>query len=324
MCSFESKKYPAIIVTVYDRGAHIKKCLESLERAIGADSYHVIIGSDAPVKDEHLGAVESVREYLRSKQKNHGFKKMTLNLSEKNLGQVGNIEICNSIAQGEGHESFIMMEDDVVVGKGFLNFMARGLKKFAEDEKVISINGYLHPDTVIQDGEPFLYNRFCAYGFASWYTKWSSVLHNIDTVNYAKIFLADKKLLNKMVKYSPHAKSYPFLAERYYRAWDLEIGLMMELEGLWVVVPPISLTANKGMDGSGLRSGFDPRLQKIEANDDDIDFLTASYNKVTLDVLKGKATRKNMIYNWVSTFIYNYIPFGFAFLKIVRSILKKS
>ena len=314
----------AVIITVYDRHSHIRKCLESLEAAEGSESYHVIVGSDSPFVESHIEKINTVRKYLLEKQKSHSFKKLTVIYHDKNIGPDENFETCIALSKSFEHQSFIMMEDDVIVGSYFLDFISDGLSIFAEDESVITINGYLDPNLITNSSVPFLYNRFSAYGFASWHKKWDRLQERRVSVNYASKVLSDIKLFKKQAKLSPNAKSYPFLAENFYKAADIEIGLMMELEGLWNLIPNVSLTANRGMDGSGLRSGIDKTLQKMQPYNERIDVPDPSIiARYRLEQINKHITLSYILQNWVSFIVYKYIPFGFQILKRLR-VIKKS
>lgn len=314
---------PAVIITVYDRRDHLKQCLESIEAAEGAEFYHVIVGSDAPAKKEHFKKINEVREYLKEKEKNHFFKKLSVIYHDINVGENENFLKSQLLSKSHEHQSFIMMEDDVIVGRHFLNFMNDSLRVFSEYKDIVVINGYLHPILKISDTEPFLYNRFNAYGFASWYKKWDLLQERLVTVNYPDRILSNMKLFKKQAKLTPYAKSYPFLAEKFYKAPDIEIGLMMEVEELWALLPPVSLTANRGMDGSGLRSGANKALQTMEPYQGKVEAPNPStIKRIRLDDVNVSMSIKDTTQNWVSFILYRHIPFGFEILKYLRSIKK--
>lgn len=314
---------PAIIITVYDRFEHIKNCLESLERCEGASNFHVIVGSDAPFKSEHQKNINLVKKYLYKKKNDHGFKKISILDHSENIGEIKNAEKCHNFAQQNNHDCFIFMEDDVVVGRYFLKFMADALKSYSDNSDIIAINGYIDHDIQKKTKKPFLFNRFSAYGFGSWYKKWNYWQEKRESINYPKKMIKNLKNFKKVASFTSYAKSYPFLAERFYWAGDIEIGHMMEFEGLWVLKPPVSLTANRGMDGSGKRSGVNYALQSMEASDDYIDIpAVEDLERVLFQQVKPKIRFVDTLVNWFCYFTYNYIPFGFVLLKKLRSIKK--
>lgn len=314
---------PIIVITVYNRKDHIKQCLESIETAEGAEFYHVVVGSDAPASASHQVEIEEVRKYLLEKENNNNFDRLSLIFHKENIGQRENIKKCNSLAKSLGYQTFIMMEDDIVVGESFLDFMSEGLYKYRDCEQVLAVNGYLDPTLNSFEKKPFLYNRFNAYGFASWYEKWDLVVEKRNANNYADKVLSDIDLFRKQAELSVNVKSYPFLAERFYRAGDIEVGLLMELEGLYTLQSHVSLTANRGMDGSGLRSGADPVLQAMEPSHEKIEVTEPSnIKRFKLEEIKDKIQFKYIAANWFSFIVYKYIPFGFEILKRLRTIKK--
>jgi hypothetical protein len=314
---------PAIIIKVYDRCQHLKQCLESLERCKGAENFHVIVGSDAAFKKEHEEKINAVRGYLKNKEGAHGFKKLSVLYHDDNLGEIGNGGACHCHAKSSGHESFIIMEDDVIVGLYFLRFMEESLTKYFDQPDLIAVNGYLDHDLTKEYKKPFLYNRFSAYGYGSWYAKWDLLQKKRDSINYSARMLLDVARFRKVAKFTPNAKSYPFLAENFYRAGDIEIGLMMEFEHLWVLKPPFSLTANRGMDGSGLRSGVNASIQAMIASDDPLDIPSSSeLELVRFENVKPRIEIKYIVENWLSFLIYKYVPFGLSVLLKLRSLKK--
>ena len=314
---------PVILIKVYDRYKHLKQCLESLESCNGVKNYEVIIGSDAAYKNNHLEKINEVRNYLRNKERNNSFKKLTVIYHKNNVGELENGRACHQMAEDLGFQTFIMMEDDVVVGKYFLDFMKNGLVKFNNYPNIVAINSFLDPALQIRKNEPFLYNMFSAYGFASWYKKWRPMQRKIENTNYSKHAISNFKMFRKLAKVDSNAKSFPFIAERFYRASDIEICLIMEYENLWVIVPPHSLSANRGLDGSGLRSGINLKLQAMQPYSNRIEYPhTLDLNKIYNYHVKSKVSQNDFLQNWISFLVYNYFPFGFKILKYLRSVKK--
>lgn len=313
-----------IIIVVYNRLHHIKQCLESIEAADKSQYYDVIVGSDAPASEKDFYDIEKVREYLVSKKENNKFKSFTNLFHKENLGGSSNILKCHDYAKRNNYSSFILMEDDVIVGKGFLRFMQLGLSEFQDDEKVIAVTGYRNPelhDTGIQTA--YLYDRFSAYGFASWYKKWDWIMRERESKSSVKFLLSDKKIYKEEAFISTHAKSYPFLAENYYSAGDIEVEILMKLNNLWVVSPPKTITANRGLDGSGLRSGINLELQALMPVNDVFTIPDSSnITKVKCKDIRSPLETKHIAYNYFSYITYRYIPFGFKILKTLRTLKK--
>lgn len=319
--SFENM--PVIIITVYDRKEHLKKCLESLEKANGVENYHIIVGSDAHLKNDHARKVDEVKNFLKHKKNDNKFFKFSVIDFTVNVGQIENFNECHKLAKSYGHQAFIAMEDDIIVGKFFLEYIYEGLLKTKNIPNIISVNSYLeHNWTEREFKSAFLFNGFNAYGYGCWYNKWDLLQKKRYSYNYAKEKIK-KSFFNDFL-YNENAKSYPFLAENFYEAADIEFCLIYEMENFWALYPNISLSANKGMDGSGLRSGINLKLQNNQASNlpyESIDIL--DIEKKELCDLRDKISLKYQIQNLISYTIYSFIPFGFKALVYLRSMKQK-
>ena len=73
-----------------------------------------------------------------------GFKNVKLIKRETNFGMFKSITLGITELFKE-YKSLIIIEDDLVFGKYFLNFMYEGLKIYESNKKVASIHGYLPP-----------------------------------------------------------------------------------------------------------------------------------------------------------------------------------
>lgn len=314
-----SNDIPVVIISVYDRARHIQMCLESIEAAEGASEFTVLVGSDSAGKSEHEERINEVRRYLKEKEKNHGFKDLKVTYYPENVGESRNWDELFIKAQDLGFKSFIGMEDDVIIGKYFLRFAQQGLERFEDDDRVIAINGFLHPDRKHDLKSAFLYDGFAAYGFAGWFDKWDAVLSQISRENYPKKILSTAAGFGALAKETEYARTYPFLAEHYYSATDIELDLYMRCENKWVLTPPVSLTANRGLDGSGLRSGVNVVLQQMKPYEGMVEIPGRDEVQCVRYKTVAEATpMKELAISWAIFLIYRFVPKGFQLLKLIR------
>lgn len=75
--------YAPIIVSVYDRLEHLRRCVESLKANKLAIESILYVVSDAAYKEEHVDKIRKVRDYISSI---NGFKEVRPVFREKNLG----------------------------------------------------------------------------------------------------------------------------------------------------------------------------------------------------------------------------------------------
>ncbi len=119
----------------------LKKTVASLLECKEAASFDFIVFCDGPKDDSSQVQVDAVRTFLNSIT---GFKSVKIITSQLNKGLASSIisgvtEVLND------YESIIVLEDDMIVSPHFLTYMIDGLEKYQNDDRVISIHGYVYP-----------------------------------------------------------------------------------------------------------------------------------------------------------------------------------
>jgi len=245
-----------IALFVYNRLEHTKNTIQSLKSNILSEQSELFIYSDSykisdnyDETEENKNKVKKVREYIN---KISGFKKITIIERDKNFGLANSIisgvtEIVNNFGK------VIVLEDDMITSKYFLEYMNEGLKKYEDIEDVISIHGYIYPVKKMLPETFFLKGADC-WGWATWKRGW-------------KYFNPDgKKLLNELQKKNL-IKEFDF-----YGSYDYSGMLKRQIEGInnsWAIrwyasaflnnkltlYPGKSLVDNIGNDASGTHCG---------------------------------------------------------------------
>lgn len=162
-----------VVIFAYKRKAELKRAVEALQACNLADETNLFIFSDGPKGEKDNKEVLEVRAYIQSIK---GFKKTTFFFSKQNKGLGASIiggvtEIIKS------YETLIVLEDDLVPSKNFLQYMNQGLSTYRDDRKVFSISGYNYPfktkDGVSNDA--YFLPRTCSYGWATWKDRWEGL-----------------------------------------------------------------------------------------------------------------------------------------------------
>lgn len=156
-----------IALFTYARPTHTARTVEALLRNDLAAESDLIVFSDAARAPAHEPRVAEVRAYLRQIA---GFRSVTVHERPRNLG------LSRSIIGGVGqvlqaHERLIVLEDDMVTSPHFLRYMNEGLARFADDERVISVHGYVYPVKQPLPEAFFLPGADC-WGWATWRRGW--------------------------------------------------------------------------------------------------------------------------------------------------------
>lgn len=240
--------YTPIIVSVYDRLDHLKRCIEALLANDLASESLLYIVSDAPHREDHRPVIERVREYAASII---GFKEVHLLFRKMNLGAHESIKAAIEEVLLT-HESFVFLEDDIVVSKDFLRYMNEGLKFYENEEKVFAICGFSLPFRLPTnyDKDVYFYPCNSPWGFATWRDRWVRV-----DLDYCDRYTILKK---SPVKYKAFASIGFYIkgilqadSSKKIAAMDLRVYYHMFQHNMCSVFPVISKTQNWGFDGSG-------------------------------------------------------------------------
>jgi hypothetical protein len=238
-----------IVLFVYNRLDHTRRTIEALKRNLLAEDSDLIIFSDAPKSEAQTDAVQEVRKYISEID---GFKTVTIVEREANFG------LARSIIDGvttivNKYCRIIVLEDDMVTSPYFLTYMNEALEKYADDERVVSIHGYVYPV-----GQPlpeafFLPGADC-WGWATWSRGWKCF-------NSDGQFLLDELKRRKLTSAFDYNGAYPFskMLEGQIKgtndSWAVRWYASAFLAGKLTLYPGRSLVRNIGNDNSGTHCG---------------------------------------------------------------------
>ena len=121
-----------ILLFVYNRPEHTRRCIESLLKNSLASESNLFIYADGAKDRTQQEAVNEVRNYIRTIQ---GFKQIILMERNENWGLARNI-IDGVTTQVNRYGRVIVLEDDLVVAPYFLQFMNDALEEYKDEQKV--------------------------------------------------------------------------------------------------------------------------------------------------------------------------------------------
>ena len=240
-----------IALFVFNRLDHTRRTVAALQKNILADQSDLIIYSDGP-KDtaESRASVLAVREYLTTIA---GFKSVKIIEREKNFGLAQSIisGVSEVIAQSG---KIIVLEDDMLSSRHFLEYMNEGLTNYQNDESVISIHGYIYPVQKTLPETFFLKGADC-WGWATWQRGW-------------ELFEADgQKLLDELIA-RKSTQEFDFSGTQAYtqmlrdqiagknNSWAIRWYASAFLKNKLTLYPGRSLISNIGFDNSGTHCGI--------------------------------------------------------------------
>jgi hypothetical protein len=231
---------------VYNRLWHTQETIKALQKNALASDSDLIVFSDGP-KDDAASreSVAAVREYLKTIG---GFKSVRIVAREKNYGLAKSIIAGVSEIIGQSGR-VIVLEDDMVSSRYFLQYMNAALDLYARDDRVISIHAYIYPVPETLPETYFLKGADC-WGWATWRRGWSlfepdgqKLLNELEAKKLTKEFdFSGSYPYTKMLKAQIAGKNNSW-AIRWYAAAFLKDKLTL--------YPGQSLIDNIGLDGSG-------------------------------------------------------------------------
>lgn len=242
-----------IAVFCYNRPEHLKKTLDALSQCTGIKNSWVYIFQDGPKKnasEEELSKIISVKNIIGDYKSG---KETIITCQKENIGLNASIEFGISKVF-ELHDRIIVLEDDILVAKGFIEFMNKALHHFHNDPSIWHISGYT-PQFIRQRTKksPFLLRTAQIWGWATWKKNWE-LLYNINPV----------LTLNRLRENQSKAKSYNFHPSLNYldllsktvngdqTIWDTKWSSALFVNEKLSYYPYYSLCKNIGLDASGI------------------------------------------------------------------------
>jgi Glycosyl transferase family 2 len=162
-----------VVLFVYRRPDHLARVLDSLAANKEACNSILYIFSDGPRDETTAGDVARVRTMIRDLR---NFAHIQIVHRENNFGLARNIT--EGVTQVlRDHERVIVLEDDIVVGKYFLQFMNDALTLYRDEKRVASITGYCYPVTLPVEATFFIRGAEC-WSWATWRDRWATFNRN--------------------------------------------------------------------------------------------------------------------------------------------------
>lgn len=252
-----------VLICTYTRYAHLKRTIESLAKNSCATSTDLYIASDYPYDESHQPLVDEVRSYLQTID---GFKSVNVILRDRNFGANANYyDALDTIF--DKHDRVVIMEDDIVTGTHFLQFINDGLHLYGPNGRVLAVTGYIWPTLKTNiDTDTLLLPLFCGWGTGYHRENFRKIESNS---NVARRILDDWRLFIKANILIPGIASPLWeMARGRLHAWDVDCFLYMLERDLLLLYPKNSLVKNIGFDGTGLHCDIDPSYEGQVINED--------------------------------------------------------
>lgn len=238
----ETNQYAPIVIFTFNRLDTLELVIKELKQNILAKESDLFIFSDFAKKVKDIKSVEAIRNFLH---KIEGFKSVTIIQRKENFGLARNIiegitDIINK------YEKVIVLEDDLITSKNFLNYMNQSLDFYKENKKIFAISGFswnLNSLKNIKE-DVFLAYRPASWGWATWKDQWKTV--DWDLNDYDS-FIKDKEAIIKFnrggIDMTKMLKSF---VEGKNNSWAIRWAYSMSRQEKYCIYPKLSKVQNIG------------------------------------------------------------------------------
>jgi Glycosyl transferase family 2 len=249
-----------VALFAYNRQAHLQKTIESLLQNAESSSSSLYIFSDAPKNAKDKKAVDAVRQYIREVK---GFADIRIIERTENLGLAKSIiDGVTQVCAEQGR--IIVLEDDMVVSKYFLEFMNDALRLYEHNDRVISIHGYTYPVSQALPETFFLRAAHC-WGWATWERGWNCFEPNGQQ-------LLDELKRRELTKQFDFNGSYPYTKmlqnqiDGRNNSWAIRWYASAFLQDKLTLYAGRNLVRNTGTDGTGTHFSVTRRFSNTIAD----------------------------------------------------------
>ena len=231
-----------VIIFTYNRLDTLMIVIENLQKNILASETEIFIFSDQAKKEKDIQAVTEVREFL---YRVAGFKSINIIERKENYGLARNIiegvtDIINK------YEKVIVLEDDLITSKNFLNYMNDTLEFYKNDDSIFAISGFCWDLATLKnlDDDTFIAYRPASWGWATWKDQWENIDWNIKDY---ETFIKDKKAIKKFNRGGMDmARMLRHFKEGKNNSWAIRWAYAMSKQNKYCIYPKISKVQNIG------------------------------------------------------------------------------
>lgn len=250
-----NKNVAPIVLFTYDRYTHLTLTINSLKKNRLAKFSQLFIFSDGPKSNREFEKIKKIRLYLKEIS---GFKKIIIIERKKNYGLSKNIIDGVSFVLKK-FKKIIVVEDDLLVNKFFLDYMNSGLNIYKRDKNVASIHGYIYPikdiKKKIKNNTFFLKGADC-WGWATWSRAWNTF--EKDGKKLSSKLIKENKI--KEFNFNDYYNYYQMLKDQIDKkndSWAIRWYASCFLKKMYTLYPSKSFVQNIGIDRYGQNTKID-------------------------------------------------------------------
>lgn len=256
---YNSEKLTPIVLFVYNRPEHTRKTLEALSQNTLAEKSKLFVFADGAKENatqEMLAKIAETRAVVKEK---NWCGSVTIFEQEKNRGLAASIisgvtEIANQ------YGSVIVLEDDIVTGKYFLEYMNNALELYKDEKKVWHITAFRAPIKHTKSNSAFFYPTMDCWGWATWADRWQ--YFKKDAEYYKSIFTP--QMIYEFNVEGTDTGMWAQIEQNIsgqINTWAIFWYATIFLQKGLCLSPTKSLVRNIGFDNTGVHCGSSPMLE---------------------------------------------------------------
>lgn len=241
-----------VALFAFNRPEHVRRTLESLSQNVDANQAELVVFLDGPRHERDEAQVRAVREVVTSR---HWCKSVDIVVRGENWGCARSIidgvtQLCRSAGR------VIVVEDDLVLSRWFLEYMHTALQRYADAERVMQVSGYMFPDVAATETRAVLLPLPTSWGWATWDRAWRRFDPLQTPDGFARLSQdhAMRHRFDMMGSY-PYFQMLQDQLRGRIDSWAIQWYLATFLQEGLTLFPARSLVGNFGFDGSGRHCG---------------------------------------------------------------------
>lgn len=257
-------KLAPVVLFTFNRPKHTLKTLNALMNSKLSELTVLYIFSDGPRNEKDIKFVNEVKKCIHSIKKQNKFSEVHIHENNENKG------LAKSVIDGvtqvfSKHNSVIVLEDDLIVSRDYLEYMNAALS-FYKDTNAGSITGYnpLKLDSKKYKFRTYSIQRNCSFGWGTWKDIWDKIDWDVKLYSsYRKDFAARKRFnqagYDRSIRLDRQMK-------KDAQSWSIRFGFNLFMMNKLTYYPINSKITPIGWDGSGthVASGINNFNTKID------------------------------------------------------------
>ena len=264
--------YTPVAFFAFNRPYHTNESLKALSQNKIAINTEIFAFIDGAKRNHEQHLVDNVEKIIKSYSNN--FQKITIFRSSENLSgnTMKRIHLSNLFSK---FERIIVLEDDNLVSKYFLDYMNKALTRYKDIDKVWQINGYNYPNASTLYHEAFFTRSQQSWGFGLWKDRWFKFIdHKLASDPNYLISKFDKAQIKAFNLGIQHDIKWSQVIANANGKLNNPIDVFRDAhifmnKGL-CLSPRVSLVRNIGHDGSGDRCEMDRQFLNARLNNNKI------------------------------------------------------